>query len=190
MGIHNYNMSLQIWKSFLIVFATVLLAYPPATLLSNNNGYHQKPKTVLQEVSKRGANIVVTELYNDSSKWNYVLQHIKLGSVDWLNVAVALYPGSDAGASEMLVNSVGEALENAPINVFKIAFPKYRLEDICSSPDVDDKRYNSFERSMNAIDRRIKKISTITDRNYKEVCAQSIQLLEEAKIGIKKYYGQ
>lgn len=169
-----------------------LIFFVPAASLSANDStsnYYKNPKTILDEISKRGARTIVSELYDHPTEWNFVLQHIARGTKTWLKVAVALYPGSDAGASEMLELSVGEALEKAPVNVFSVTLPVFQLESICSGPDVDNARYDSYDLAIKAIDRRQKRISAITDPKLKNVSNKCIQLLEESKAEVARFYG-
>lgn len=148
-----------------------------------------EPTSILADVSNRGSRVVASELYSDSKKWNFVLRNVAVGTEPWLKVAVALHPGADAGISEMLSLAVGEALENAPENVFRIALPEFQLKLICGAPDVDDNRYNSYERASQAIKRRQEKLSTLTDPEATKLGQQCTKTLEESKEGVAKFYG-
>ena len=153
------------------------------------SNYYKNPKAILDEISKRGARTIVSELYDHPTEWNFVLQHIATGTKTWLKVAVVLHPDSDAGASEMLTLAVGEAIEIAPENVLRTALKEFQLQSICSGPDVDDARYNSYKLAITAIDRRQKRISAITDPKLKNVSNKCIQLLEESKSEVARFYG-
>ena len=172
----------------LLGFFLCFLAESSSSADAKNKNYYKNPKAILDEVSKRGAHTIVSELYDHPTEWNFVLQHIATGTKAWLKVAVALRPGSDAGASETLTLSVGEALEISPSNVFQIALTEFQLKSVCSGPDIDDARYNSYDLAIKTIDRRQKCISTITDPKLKNVSTKCIQLLEESKSGIAKFY--
>lgn len=163
------------------------------SLLSASEGtsvkqYYASPKTTIEEINKRGARGIVAELYSHPNEWNAVLRNIASGDKSWLRVAVALHPGSDAGSSEMLTNSVGKALENAPENVFKIASKEFQLSSICGAPDLDDDRYNSYTLAINAIDLRQNKISTIANPELSKLGKKCIQLLEASKADVKSFY--
>lgn len=113
----------------------------PASESTGIKQYYADPKTTIDEINRRGAHEIVSELYSHPNEWNEVLRKIASGDKSWLRVAVALHPGSDAGSNEMLTLSVGEALEKAPENVFKIALKEFSLNSICGAPDTDDDRY-------------------------------------------------
>lgn len=168
-----------------LLYGCVLLSASKPTFAE----YYKDPKSIIRKVSERGAQIVVAELYSKDEMWSFVLRNIATGAEAWLNVAITLHHGSDAGASEMVTLSIGEALESLPENVFRIALKEFPLKSICSGPDVDDKRFDSYELSMAAINRRERRISAISNSNLKEVGKECINYLEEAKVGIKKFYG-
>jgi hypothetical protein len=140
-------------------------------------------------VSLRGAKVVASELFDDLPAWKFVLQHIEKGQKSWLKAAVALRPGTDAGSSEMLDSAVGNALENAPENVFRITLKEFKLEFICDGPDVDDIRYDSYDLAMKAIRKRPNQIRTIKDMHLKAATNKCISLLEKAKVGVAQFYG-
>jgi len=151
--------------------------------------YQLTPKSIIHQVQSRGAEVVVSELYRDWNIWNSILKKIASADEDWLRTAVALRAGSDAGTSEMLELSVGEALENNPVNVFRVTLKAFQLNSICSGPDVDDFRYNSYELSIKAINQRIRKVSAVTDRTLESTCKKCIHHLEASKVEIARFYG-
>jgi len=150
--------------------------------------YYSDPQAVIDQVSSRGAREVVLELYDDDNVWYALLRNIATGSESWLKAAVALRSGSYAGASEMLDLAVGEALEHAPANVLRIAPRVFLLRSVCGGPDVDDRRYDSYELSMNVISLRMKRVAAITDPDLKKLCDQCIKYLERSKKGIASFY--
>jgi len=150
---------------------------------------YSETASILADVSNRGSRIVASELYSDPEKWNLVLRNIATGTALWLKVAVALHSGSDATISEMLSLAVGEALEKSPANVFRITLPVFQLKFICGGPDVDDSRYDSYERTIEAIKRRQNKVSSLADPELTKVGLLCIQALEASKEGLVKFYG-
>jgi hypothetical protein len=180
-------------RDFKLLFLTATLSiYFAAGLAYSANsipqGVYSKPTAILDEIKSKGARAVVSELYDDQNVWQSMLQKIASGNLAWLKVAVALHPVSDAGSSEMLTLAVGEALENDPKNVFKIALGSFKLGNICSGPDVDDARYDSYELSMKAINRRIKKVAAIKDQSLMNTSKECTQYLEKSRKGIAQFY--
>ena len=150
--------------------------------------YSSDPQAIIDEVSSRGARAVILELYTDSDVWYSVLRKIATGDELWLKAAVALRSGSDAGVSHSLDVTVGEALEHAPEQVLRIASQSFGLRTICGGPDVDDIRYDSYELSMQAIERRKKRVAAISDSDLKSTRDKCINYLEASKSGIARFY--
>ena len=146
------------------------------------------PKAIMQDIQLKGARAVVSQLYEHPQTWRLILADIATGDQSWLEVAVALHPGSDAGSSEMLTLAVGAALENNPANVFQTALKAFQLKSICSGPDVDDPKYGSYELSMKAINQRIGKVNSIKDKSSAAISKACVQHLEESKNGITQFY--
>lgn len=174
-------------KSFLIVI--LLLAFAQSTYAADSGSYYANPKQIIDAINKRGAKQIVFELYQDQKIWDSVLRKIGSGEEAWLKVATALRSGSDAGASEMLTLAVSEALEHKPAVVFKNALQTFELRDICSSPDVDDERYNSYELSIRSVNIRIDKVASIGNPDLKDLSNKCIQYLEESKEHLARFYG-
>lgn len=173
----------------IILFGVFFCSFTNSFAQENGMKYYTKPKNLMTEISKRGASTIVNELYSDTAAWNFVLNNIAKGNPAWLDVAVALHSGSDAGASEMLTLSVGEALEVAPENVLRLTLNEFKLEFLCSGPDVDDKRYNSYELSLATIKTRQDRLSVISEPALKNIAVKCIELLEKSKDSIAKFYG-
>ncbi|MBI4689044.1 MAG: hypothetical protein HY754_02055 [Nitrospirae bacterium] len=175
---------------FIIFFGYLL--FSADVLLANKNetiSYYKNPKSIMNKISNRGSHAIVSELYSCHKAWAFVLQKIATGTKSWLRVAVALHSGADAGTSEMLALSVGEALENSPDNVFLVTLKEFRVESICSGPDIDNVRYNSYELAMKAIKQRQNRILAISDHKLKNVGEKCMQILEKSKDGIARFYG-
>jgi hypothetical protein len=166
----------------------VFVAYGPSFSQRNRPvDYYSDPQAIIYEVSSRGARGVVLELYDDENVWYSVLRKVATGNESWLKAAVALRPGADAGAIDMLEVTVGEALEHAPENVLGIAPKAFLLGTICGGPDIDDVRYYSYELSMNAINLRMKRVAAVKDPMLQHLRDQCLRYLEESKKGIASF---
>jgi hypothetical protein len=104
-------------------------------------------------------------------------------------VAKALKPVSDAGSSEAITLALGEALEHRPESVLVLASEGFDLAGICGGPDVDDGRYNSNALAQAAIDRRILRVKSVTRPDLQRSVAVCIASLDEARVGISRFYG-
>jgi hypothetical protein len=116
---------------------------------------------ILTDVRTRGAKAVVASLWSDGGRWNQVMANIGRGRPEWLEVAVALQPGTDAGAAETLDEAVFFALGAAPVAVLKLLKEgRFQTKFVCSSNVEED--YTTSE-SQGFIRERIKVLSGLAD---------------------------
>jgi hypothetical protein len=115
----------------------------------------------LADVRAHGARVVVAALWSDNDRWNQVMENIGRGGSEWLEVAVALHPGTDAGAAEALDEAVFFALKPSPVAVLKLLKDgRFDTKFVCSSNVGTD--YTPAE-SRRFITERIKALSGLSD---------------------------
>ena len=64
----------------------------------------------------------------------------------------------------------------------------FEIYEICGGIDVDDLRYDSYELSIEAINKRIQKVSAIEDKNLKDECNECLKYLSELKKHVARFY--
>jgi hypothetical protein len=117
--------------------------------------------TVLADVKSQGARAVASRLWSDSTQWNQIMTNIGHGSREWLQVAAALRPGTDAGASEALDEAMFLALKAAPVPVLQLLKDgTFETNTVCSSNIGID--YTPAQ-SRRFIKDRIKALETLSD---------------------------
>jgi DNA-directed RNA polymerase subunit L len=158
------------------------------TVLPNVFAEELSAKDIEKEIKKSGPKEVCASLYEDVNKWYELQGNIASGNQEWLKIAGSLRAGSDAEASEMLSLSVGEALEHNPEDVFKHTLGSFTTSEICGAPDVEDVRYDSHERSIEAINRRVLKVSSVQDVNLLDERIECLQRLAEAREGLAELF--
>ncbi len=90
------------------------------------------------QVGRDGAKHVVDKFYSaHGHAWAEMLAKISSGDTAWLNVAVALLKGTDAGSGEDLRYAVSKALLRNPTGVLRLAAPAFGLENVCSVPVIE-----------------------------------------------------
>ena len=148
--------------------------------------------TVVQDIvvsiRESGASKTLQRLYRNHDKWDEFLSRVANGDRESLVVAIQLYEVSDGGSAEQIELAAGEALEHQPRVVFEIAGPVIGIEAICGGPDVDDERYDSYERSMAAIERRIGMVSAVADPRFASARDQCVHELQTSKSGIARFF--
>ena len=147
-------------------------------------------ETVAESIRTMGPEQTLEGIYNDPEKWRGLLDGIGTGEEKWLTLARQLRAVSDAGASEQLDLAVGEALEHRPREVLRAAVTSYGIGFVCSGPEVDDPRFDSYDSAISAINRRLKALRTIEDADLIELRDACISKLVTAKMGIARFYGR
>lgn len=147
------------------------------------------PSALMQRIAAGGAQAVLVSVYSNDDEWHALLSGIASGNRAWLRVAVALHPVADAGASSQIKLAVGEALEHRPQTVLEIAVPTFTVKDICDGPDIDDKRYNSYNLAVTAIARREHMLSAASIPQLASLRDSCIQQLRESRLPIARFYG-
>jgi hypothetical protein len=108
---------------------------------------------IISAVHDRGALKVVSEMAGRKPRaWNHVIAGIESGDAKWLEVAALLHEGVDAGSGEDLSMAVAHALLRAPARVLTMTPDPFRLDDICTMPDIEPPlaRYRDYIRQAKA----------------------------------------
>ena len=163
--------------SLLVLLASVASAQP---VLS--------PQAVTKAMASQGVKSTLQRLFYDQKQWSAVLAGIATGKPAWLDVANTFHAVADGAPGEQLESAVGEALEHRPSNVLSIAVPNFALEVVCTAPDVDDPRFDSYELSMAAIERRQAKLRSISKSTLTALRDSCIAELEKAKGAVAQSY--
>jgi hypothetical protein len=138
------------------------------------------PATVIADINARGAYEVVKDIF-EKPEWGELLDHIETGQRQWLEVAVKLYAGTDAGSTEMLTSAVGVALLHQPRQVLLKVAPVLGMELICSSPDIDDPRWSTQEKTVANLDARIASVSNLRGADVTSARDSCLKYLREAR---------
>lgn len=135
-------------------------------------------ETILADVKAQGARRVVADLYASSQRWNQILENIGRGDRKWLEVAAALRPGTDAGASEALDEAAFIALKHAPAAVLRLLKDgRFETKAVCSSNIGTD---YPADQSRRFIGDRIKILKGISDGETLSVRDQCLAGLQVA----------
>lgn len=166
---------------------SLVLAVLPAVGMAE--GAQLTASTVSKLTREKGASTALRQIYESEKQWRELLRNIATGRVNWLNVANELRAAADAGGREQLELAVGEALEHRPSNVLRVAFPVFGVS-VCGGPDIDDARFDSYERSIRAIVKRRKMLSQIPAPNLRRARDLCMGELELSKVDIARFYGK
>jgi hypothetical protein len=145
---------------------------------------------IKKSIASLGARETLSQIYDKQDQWSGLLTAIATGKRDWLEIAKQLRSASDGGATEQLGLAVGEALEQRPANVLSLAVTEFGIEYVCGGPDVDDPRFDSYELSMAAIDRRERMLRSFRDHALDQIRDSCVAELEKARATVARFYGR
>jgi len=169
-------------SAFFVAAMAVTGTLAPAAQLS--------PHEVKQLIADRGPSAVLHDVYSDDKRWQPLLRGIASGSVAWLEIAESLRTVSDGAASEELTLAVGEALASAPAAVLSRATGPFHLSEVCSGPDVDDARWQTYESAEAELVRRIHVVEGVSDQTLRQVRDDCVASLRASDDGLKSFFGK
>ena len=133
---------------------------------------------ILSDIRIDGAHIVVTKLWDRNRGWDEVMAKIATGKKEWLDVAAALRPGTDGGASQTLDEAVFLALQSAPVAVLKLLDGNpFDTDSVCSSNIGTD---YSPEKSIRFVRDRIIVLHRLSDPDLQAVRTHCLNSLRAA----------
>jgi hypothetical protein len=149
---------------------------------TGSNGPEATPElssgSILAEVQTKGAHQVVSTLVDSPGKWTAVIRKIESGSPEWLRVAAALEPGSDAGDSEALSEAEFMALKHAPKGVLRLLRDeKLPTDSVCSAIAAND---HPVKQAAHLIRERIAALSAVHDSSIQAVRDRCLKQLNNA----------
>jgi len=138
------------------------------------------------EIEQSGPKVVIKNLYSDFQAWDKLMGNIASGETEWLSIAVLLYPGSDAGTTSMLRQSVGLALVNNPTGVLRTAVPTYGIRFVCSGR-ADP--LPTYEQALTELETQINSVKAIQDPQLIELRDKCLANLNNAKPSLRRFFG-
>lgn len=115
------------------VLLLVLALASPAAVAADSPSAH----AVLNRIANEGGRKVLWDLWQHEREFGQVTSGIESGDRAWLEVAAALKPFSDAGASLSINYAVARALPKTPERVLALTTQGFKVEDICTSPFIE-----------------------------------------------------
>jgi hypothetical protein len=96
-------------------------------------------RALIQEIATGGPKQVVDEYWANQGRWNKIMEFIETGDEKWLEVAVRLRAGLDAGTSEELDAAVAGAIPKNPRGVLRLLKNGFTIHDVCVPPFIEAK---------------------------------------------------
>ena len=109
---------------------------------------------MMKKIQEIGIENEINALYANQEQWKKLLSGISKADSAWISVGLVLYDSADAAASDAITQSLGEALEINPAKVFQQLRSPDMIPAICAAPDVHVTKYNSYVKTMKAVEKR------------------------------------
>jgi hypothetical protein len=145
----------------------------------------QDAKTIIEEVNNKGASEVVRKICG-TPRWERILGNIAFGDPAWIDVAIALRGGTDAGATSELHSAMFLALGTNPTYVLQKVEPQYSVSNICEGR-VDFPAVNQDALAESArIRKAVEEVRGTHLQEKKQVC---LIKLREGEASLKRSFG-
>jgi hypothetical protein len=150
----------------------------------------RRPGDLLKDIRAIGAKATLNELYRDDTQWTALLRGIASGVAEWFAVAEALRPAADAHVSEALDAAFGEALGTNAQLVLSNATGPFFLSATCTSPDVDDERFDTLRTALAELNRRIRGVERVKDPELALVRTDCLDMLRGSEPQLRRFFGK
>lgn len=178
-------------KGYSLVYLLVAALLPVSAHAGYTAPACKLSDTQMPKVTEDTGQKVLASLWDDRVTWDKFISCVQSGRSAWVDAGLAIRRFSDAGASEELDLALGEALGSSPDHILaKAALPDsgIELDWLCSGPDVDDPRFDSYALSMAEIERRLKALSQVKNQDLEPQVDACRADLEKSKQGVASFY--
>ena len=162
----------------------LLIASSYAESAFSANGPPQGPDMVLARIRNEGAAAVIRSLW-DTPRWSELTDEVASGDARWINVAVALAPGSDAGSTSELNDALVVALSRNPAYVLS-AVPTnpsdtnpIGLSILCEGPQDPPETYAAALAELKEEETAVRAVRDEALAGKKDLCLKKLAMGEE-----------
>jgi hypothetical protein len=149
----------------------------------------QSAAAIQSRIKEEGASSVITGLWGTTA-WSQLTDKVASGDAAWIDVAVALSKGSDAGSTSELHDALSLSLAKNPEYVLKV-LPKNSSEPcslsrVCEGPDDPPETLSAAMKELKNAEAAVQQI------HGKALQANKRQCLENLKAGeqqVKRFFG-
>ena len=144
------------------------------------------PDDILHRIVLQGAQQTVGDLWGQPPAWDAVTEKIASGQEQWLAVAVALHPGTDAGASTALRDAMFRALEKNLAGVLRHAEPEFPIAVLCAGRSDPLPTLGESLRELERVRAALEKLHDPRLQNSRATCLAG---LKKARIKLRRFFG-
>ena len=132
-----------------ILLSTLVLS--SSTFATEQLNAVQSPEELMQRIDAEGGKNVLAKLWANEKEFEYLLNPVEAGNVQWFSVWVRLRTYSDAGISESIDSAFARALPVVPEDVLKFVGHGLELKNICGSPFIEPESGVAEQYERNAL---------------------------------------
>jgi len=150
----------------------------------------QNPELFLARIRNEGAAAVVQSLW-ETTGWSDLTAHVSSGKPEWVDVAIAISPGTDAGATEELQDALFAGLGQNPtyelsvLPVDESDGSPLSLSTICSGRSDPLGTYAASIAELQRVETAVEKVSIKSLERRKRQCLAQLTMGEA---NLKRYF--
>lgn len=152
---------------------------------NSNLSSQESPLALIDEINRSGAPAIVRQLWANQSAWKNVTTNIATGRSAWIDVALALSEGADAGASASLGDAMFQALVHNPSLILQEAEPQFPLELLCGGRSDPLPTYKAAATEMDQVREAVQRINSDKLQAKKDLC---LAKLREGEVHLKRFF--
>lgn len=174
-----------------VVLMVLGLATSSAIYAAATDRPTQSPELLLKRIRSEGAVAVVRSLW-DTRGWSDLTDHVASGDPQWVDVAMAISPGTDAGATEELADALFVALGQNPAYVLKVLPAEesdtmpLALAEICSGRTDPLGTYAASIAEQTVVEAAVEKVVAPALEPKKRQC---LAKLKAGEADLKRFFG-
>jgi len=159
-------------------------------ICSNTIACEVLPDKIIHSLETEKPETVITRLWDGKDCEEKLLNGLSSGKPEWLKLALALQPNTDAWATESLESSIGDAMLKAPSRVLPLIKDYSFNESICLPSMWDDsgKSDKTYRKQVRMARTMFEAFLKTSLRPEAEKCLDEVARLEQSDLFIKNHH--
>jgi hypothetical protein len=147
------------------------------------------PDKLIQSLATEKPETIIAKLWDGKDCEEKLLNGLSSGKPEWIKLALALQPNTDAWASESLESSIGDAMLKAPSRLLPLIRDYSFNESICLPSMWDDsgKSDNKYRKQIRLARPMFEAFLKTSLRPEAEKCLEEVSRIEQGDLFIKKH---
>lgn len=171
-------------------FTCVLLGMFVSVCAVSGDQISPNPESLRWRIKNDGASAVIKSLWGTSA-WSDLVGKLASGDPDWIDVAVALSKGSDAGATEGLEDALFLGLAKNPVYELQVLPTEnsdrspLSLSTVCGGRTDPPSTYSEAITELKKIEAAVQQVRVNTLESKKQYC---LTKLKADEVNLKRFF--